>query len=70
MRALADPKAHNFPYSFDRQILSTSPVSRLNGYRIFPREGYMNGGKGVYEIGVRSDFVIDHRFFRPTGKAQ
>jgi RHS repeat-associated protein len=65
MRALEEPVSHNFPYSFDNIILSTNPVAKPNGYRIFQHPGTMNRHKGVFEIGVTKDFVIDHRFFRP-----
>jgi RHS repeat-associated protein len=64
-RSLQDPKSHNFPYSFDDEILSTKPVPKKNGYNIYQKEGSMNDKYGVYEIGVTKDGVIDHRFFRP-----
>jgi hypothetical protein len=61
---LEDTHAHNFPYSFDEIILSTKPIKSSNGYWIYQHEGYMNGKRGVFEIGVK-DRVIIHRFFRP-----
>ena len=79
-RAVEDPSSHNFPYSFDDEILATDPIHKKNGYRIFQKRGSMAGsvkvdpdtGKrtqtykdGVFEIGVTKDGVIDHRFFRP-----
>jgi len=64
-RSVQDPKSHNFPYSFDDDILSTKPISRKNDYKIYQKEGSMNDKAGVYEIGVTKDGVIDHRFFRP-----
>ena len=64
-RGVQDPKSHNFPYSFDDAILSTKPIIKNNGYRIFQLKGTMNGKQGVYEIGVTKNGVIDHRFFRP-----
>jgi hypothetical protein len=64
-RALADPHAHNFPYSFDKIVLSTKPIKKLNGYKMYQHEGYMNNKRGMFEIGVTKDRIIDHRFFRP-----
>jgi hypothetical protein len=64
-RGLEDPKSHNFPYSYDQEILATKPQMRANGYKIYQMRGNMNGKEGVFEIGQRADGVIDHRFFRP-----
>jgi RHS repeat-associated protein len=64
MRALDDPTSHNFPYSFDESILSTTPIVKPDGYLIYRLEGTMNGINGYYEIGVNKG-IIDHRFFRP-----
>lgn len=66
MRAVQDPVSHNFPYSFDDEILSTNPLLKVNGYKIFQQQGTMNGKNGVFEIGLTKDGIIDHRFFRPT----
>lgn len=66
MRGGQDPVSHNFPYSFDDAILSTKPILKINGYKIFQQQGTMNGKNGVFEIGVTKDGIIDHRFFRPT----
>ena len=66
MRGVQDPVSHNFPYSFDDVILSTQPILKSNGYKIFQQSGTMNGRKGVFEIGLTKDGIIDHRFFRPT----
>lgn len=81
-RAVQDPVSHNFPYSFDDEILSTTPEVKASGYKIFRKEGTMTGSvvtdpttgvrsqqvkEGVFEIGVTPDGVIDHRFFRPDG---
>jgi len=65
-RAAEDPVSHNFPYRFDDTVLSTTPVSKPNGYNMFRQPGTMNGKEGVFEIGVTKDGVIDHRFFRPN----
>lgn len=67
-RAVQDPRAHNFPSSFDNEVLKTTPSYGRDGYRIFTKEGYMNGKKGVFEMGVNKHNVIDHRFFRPYNK--
>jgi RHS repeat-associated protein len=78
-RGVEDPKSHNFPYSFDKSILSTKPILQKNGYNLYRLEGSMTGKviflddgtrvqtykHGVFEIGVTKDGVIDHRFFRP-----
>lgn len=66
VRALEDPVSHNFPYSFDNSILSTDPIIKNNGYRIFQQEGSMNNKNGFYEIGIARGNVIDHRFFKPN----
>ncbi|MGL5166694.1 MAG: RHS repeat-associated core domain-containing protein [Afipia sp.] len=63
-RALEDPVSHNFPYSYDPEILSTNPIPRPNGYNLYQKPGSIGKTDGVFEIGVRSDGVIDHRFFR------
>ncbi len=63
-RAVEDPVSHNFPFSYDSEILATRPMRMDNGYKIYQKAGTMNGKGGVFEIGVK-DLVIDHRFFRP-----
>lgn len=67
-RGVQDPKSHNFPYRFDNGILATKAIPKSNGYRIHQKAGSMNGKEGVFEIGVRKDGVIDHRFFRSYKK--
>jgi RHS repeat-associated protein len=64
-RALEDPVSHNFPYSFDKVVLSTKPTVTPSGYKIYQFPGAMNGKNGFYEIGVNGQGIIDHRFFRP-----
>jgi hypothetical protein len=66
MRGIQDPVSHNFPYSFDDVILSTTPILKNNGYKMFQQAGSMNGKNGVFEIGLNSNNIIDHRFFRPV----
>lgn len=78
-RGVQDPKSHNFPYSFDKEILETIPSIKEDGYQLFQKRGTMTGKtvrdektdirtqkykQGVFEIGRRKDGVIDHRFFR------
>jgi hypothetical protein len=67
-RGVEDPVSHNFPYSFDKQVLKTKPVNKKNGYKIYQKQGTMNGKAGAYEIGTKKNGVIDHRFFRPNKK--
>jgi len=65
VRGVQDPVSHNFPYSFDDAILSTDPILKNNGYKIFQQSGTMNGKNVFFEIGLTKDGIIDHRFFRP-----
>lgn len=65
VRAVQDPVSHNFPYTFDDNILATKPILKNNGYKIFQKAGTMNSKKGVFEIGLTKDGIINHRFFRP-----
>lgn len=65
VRATQDPASHNFPYRFDDAILSTKPIIKGNRYKMYQMEGTMNGIKGVYEIGITKNGIIDHGFFRP-----
>lgn len=51
-RGVQDPKAHNFPYSFDAEILATKPIAEADGSLTYRLEGYLNDTKGYYEIGV------------------
>ena len=64
-RGVQDPKSHNFPYSFDDEVLSVKPISNKKGYNIYQKPGTMDKKEGVFEIGVTKEGVIDHRFFRP-----
>ncbi|HZH98152.1 MAG TPA: hypothetical protein VEX38_04210 [Fimbriimonadaceae bacterium] len=64
-RGLEDPRSHNFPYSFDDDILATPPIHKPNGYTIYQAPGEFGGREGYFEIGVTKDGIIDHRFFRP-----
>lgn len=64
-RALEDPSSHNFPYSFDDKILSVKPNITPSGYKMFRLNRTKNNKNGVFEIGLKPNGVIDHRFFRP-----
>lgn len=63
-----DPTAHNFPTSFDKQILSQKPaLVRADGREEYLLTGSMNGKDGVYHMTVRpSDNSIIHRVFIPS----
>ncbi|WP_442601939.1 RHS repeat domain-containing protein [Paenibacillus sp. KN14-4R] len=63
-----DPTAHNFPTSFDKQILSQKPaLLREDGRAEYLLTGSMNGKDGVYHMTVRpSDNSIIHRVFIPS----
>ena len=63
-RALEDPRAHNFPYSFDDVVLDSNPTVMKDGYKIYRSNGSMNGYDGYFEIGMTKDGVIDHRVFK------
>jgi hypothetical protein len=65
---------HNFPYSFDSEILGEGTRTELgNGYVEYTLPGSVNGVEGTFEIGVRpsnlssGEMVITHRFFVPGG---
>ncbi|GHU75492.1 hypothetical protein FACS189413_19950 [Bacteroidia bacterium] len=59
-----DPSSHNFPYSYDDAVLSTTPNVFDSGYKIYQLDGFMNRKYDVYEIGVTKSGIINHRFFR------
>jgi len=64
-RGLQDPKAHNFPYSFDDVILRETPVKQADGSLLYRKAGSLNGTEGVYEIAVNPETgTIFHRTFR------
>ncbi|MFW9873666.1 MAG: RHS repeat domain-containing protein, partial [Candidatus Thorarchaeota archaeon] len=64
-RAIHDPIAHNFPYSFDKVILKTKPIKRIDGSLLYRHTGILNGKQGIYEIGLNPDTgIIFHRTFR------
>jgi len=58
---------HTFPTLFDDFILKGGTVGKVGvNYVEYHLPGYVNGSKGVYELGI--DWVkreITHRFFRP-----
>lgn len=66
-RGVQDPKAHNFPHSFDDEILRTTPVRQPNGSLLYRKPGTLNGKDGFYEIGVNPETqTIFHRTFVGT----
>ena len=67
-RSRQDPSSHNFPYSFDDQVLRGTQIARPDGYTIYQERGTLGKKAGVFEIGVTEDGVIDHRFFKPDKK--
>ena len=63
-RALQDPVAHNFPYSFDDIILRIKPVVQSDGSYLFRKAGSLNGKDGFFEIGLNPKTkTIFHRTF-------
>jgi RHS repeat-associated protein len=65
MRGTEDPRGHNFPYSFDDEILSQTPINQPDGSLLYTMPGVINGTHGFFEIGVNpTTGVIFHRSFR------
>ena len=63
-RGLQDPRAHSFPYSFDKAILKQRPIKREDGSLMHRMKGTMNGKKGHFEIAVNPNTkTIFHRTF-------
>ncbi|MBV6462382.1 MAG: hypothetical protein HJHJAOHD_02531 [Flavobacteriales bacterium] len=63
-RALQDPVAHNFPYSFDDVILKAKPIAQADGSLLFRKAGTLNGKSGFFEIGLNPNTkTIFHRTF-------
>jgi hypothetical protein len=63
-RALQDPVAHNFPYSFDDIILQAKPVIQKDKSLLYKYAGSLNGKEGFFEIGLNpSTNTIFHRTF-------
>ncbi len=68
-RGLQDPKAHNFPYSFDDIILKTNPIKQKDGSLLYILEGILNEKRGVFEIAINTETkTIFHRTFRGSKK--
>jgi len=64
-RGVQDPKAHNFPYSFDDMILKTKPIKQPDGSLLYRKKGTLNGKEGYFEIAVNPENgTIFHRTFR------
>lgn len=63
-RALQDPVAHNFPYSFDDFILKAKPILQQDGSLLYREAGFLNGKAGFYELGLNPNTnTIFHRTF-------
>ncbi|WP_083446723.1 MULTISPECIES: RHS repeat-associated core domain-containing protein [Xenorhabdus] len=59
-RAVENPGGHNFPFSFDREILKTKPTVLRSGDIGYAMLGHKNGKEVVYNIVVK-DGKISHR---------
>ena len=63
-RALQDPTAHNFAYSFDDIILKVKPIKQADSSLLFRNQGTLNGKNGFFEIALNPDTnTIFHRTF-------
>ena len=63
-RALQDPVAHNFSYSFDDIILKSRPITQIDGSLLYRHEGHLNGKHGFFEIALNPhNETIFHRVF-------
>lgn len=62
-RAVVDPKAHNFPYSFDEFVLKQKPQILPDGSKFYNAPGTINKTPGKYEIIVNPKNEIYHRNF-------
>jgi len=64
-RGVEDPVGHNFPYSFDDEILNSTPVLQTDGSLLYQATGTLNGKEKIYEIAVNPDTnTIFHRTLR------
>jgi RHS repeat-associated protein len=62
--AVKDPKGHNFPYSFDDEILRTVPIREADGSLTYKLAGKINSQEGFYLLGVNERTnTIFHRAF-------
>jgi RHS repeat-associated protein len=59
-RAVQDPGGHNFPFSLDEAILSTTPVILRGGAEGYALRGCKNGKEVVYNMIVK-DGQVTHR---------
>jgi hypothetical protein len=58
---------HNFPTSFDEQIINDGGVTVTNDnpeYTQYELPGSLNGTDGNYEVGLDGDGNVVHRCFR------
>ena len=62
--ALKDPVAHNFPFSFDKEILKVKPIKQSDGSLLYRMQGNLNSKDGFFEIGLNTETnTIFHRTF-------
>lgn len=67
-RGVQDPRGHNFPYSFDDAILSTTPTRQADGSLLYQMRGSIGNSDGLFEIALNPRTgVIFHRTFRSGG---
>ncbi|MGH2649645.1 MAG: RHS repeat-associated core domain-containing protein [Actinomycetota bacterium] len=71
-KAAQDPRFHDFPRYLNNIIMSQGTyVEKTSTYGVYRLSGFLNGAKGVFEVGVDTirygDPTITHRFFRPIG---
>jgi len=66
-REVEDPGGHRFPYSFDRSILQSKPVSLRGGAEGYALRGHKNGNEVVYNVIVK-DGLITHRDMVPSAE--
>jgi hypothetical protein len=59
-RAIEDPRGHNFPFSFDAQILKTTPTTIRGGGQGYALRGFNNGKEVIYNIIVKDGKIV-HR---------
>jgi RHS repeat-associated protein len=60
-------KFHNYPVSFEKHIIKNGAWSQRIKDRAnwFEMEGFINGERGIYQIGINNNNVIFHKNFVP-----
>jgi hypothetical protein len=68
-RGVQDPLYHNFPYSYDAEILASTPVVQTDGSLLFRVPGFVNGKSIVYEIAMNPETrLIFHRMVKDISR--